>query len=147
MKGKNTSSLKVVSSAYMIYTVISILSFIFPIGTPAELIVKLGGNSICAVIATMGFSPVDAHVLLSGIWFIVFSSFLIVAYIILMVKSARIPFFVAVSADAVFMAVWVVTHTIRYGVEGMALSISFAIRVIYVIYFYEQFLKPHHRAE
>lgn len=147
MKNKNTSSLKVASSAYMIYTVISVLSFIFPLGALVELFVKLGGNSICAAIATMGFSTVEIYVLLSGFWFIAFPVLLIVAYVILIAKSACIPFFVAVSADAVFMAVWVVTHTIRYGTEGMALSISLAIRVIYVIYFYKQFLKPHHRAE
>lgn len=144
---KNTNSIKISSIAYMIYTVISVLSLIFPLGALAELFLKLGANSICAAIATMGFSTVEIHVLLSTLWFIVFPVLLIITYIILMAKSACIPFFIAVSADAVFMAVWVVTHTIRDGTEGMMFSISLAARIISVIYFYNRFLKPRHPAE
>ncbi len=67
-------------------------SLIFSLGVLAESFLKLEANSICIAIATIGFSTVEIHVLLSAIWFIVFSVLLIISYIILIVKSSWSPF-------------------------------------------------------
>ena len=142
MKSQNTSSLKTVSSAYMIYTVIAVISLIFPFGSLADLFLKLGANSICVAIATMGFSTIEIHILLSAFWFAVFSISLIATYIILIVKLYCLPFFITICADAVVMAIWTVANAINNGVDGSAFFVSLAIRVLYLIYFYNIFMKP-----
>lgn len=126
----------------MIYTVIAVISLIFPFGSLADLFLKLGANSICVAIATMGFSTIEIHILLSVFWFVVFLISLITTYIILIVKLSYLPFFVTICADAVVMAVWTVANAINSGVDGIVFFIPLTIRVLYLIYFYNIFMKP-----